>query len=193
MPFPSGPWPWIITVQVPADDFLATMKKNRRANLYMALAIGLLACLIGALLARGISGPMVALAGAAGAVKQRRYDSALPSRSPFTEVADTLSAFRDMTAGLQAEERRNAELTEGLRTFSRAVEQSPIAIFIADAAGHIEYVNPACIRVTGYGLGDTIGATFEKLGASNLRRTDYDDLARIKEWSANGGSSGDDA
>jgi len=178
VPFPSGPWPWIITVQVPADDFLATMKRNRRANLYMAMAIGLLACLIGGLLARGISGPMVALAQAAGAIRQRRYDSALPGGSPLAEVATTLAAFRDMTEGLQLEERRNAELTEGLRTFSRAVEQSPIAIFITDAWGRIEYVNPACVRITGYGTGATVGAALELLGARNLRPEDYDDLAR---------------
>ncbi|MGF1611466.1 MAG: cache domain-containing protein [Kiloniellales bacterium] len=178
VPFPSGPWPWIITVQVPADDFLATMKRNRRANIYMAVAIGLLACLIGGLLARGIAGPMAALSRAAGAVKQRRYDSALPSRSLFAEVGATLSAFRDMTAGLQAEERRNAELTEGLHTFSRAVEQSPIAILITDAEGRIEYVNPACVRITGCGTGGTLDAMLESLGARNLRQADYDELGR---------------
>ncbi len=55
----------------------------------------------------------------------------------------------------QADQRREAETR--IRTLSRAVEQTPVAIVITDADGNIEYVNPAFTRVTGYTFAEVIG------------------------------------
>jgi hypothetical protein len=51
---------------------------------------------------------------------------------------------------------RKAE-EETLQIISMAVEQSPASVVITDAAGGIQYVNPACERVTGYSLAELMG------------------------------------
>src|ERR1017187_1843149 len=53
------------------------------------------------------------------------------------------------------EKRRRSE--DVLRTFSRAVEQSPASIVITDPQGSIEYVNPKFTRVTGYAMNEVLG------------------------------------
>ena len=57
--------------------------------------------------------------------------------------------LRDLT------ERKRSDLR--LRQLSRAVEQSPASIVITDAAGDIEYVNPAFAAVTGYSAEEVLG------------------------------------
>ncbi len=52
-------------------------------------------------------------------------------------------------------ERKNA--IEGLRKFSRAIEQSPVSIIITDLQGNIEYVNPKFSEVTGYSFQESLG------------------------------------
>jgi PAS domain S-box-containing protein len=60
-----------------------------------------------------------------------------------------ISVFNDLTDRLQSEEQ--------LRKLSRAVEQCPVSIFITDAQGRIEYVNPRFTELTGYEPGEALG------------------------------------
>ncbi|WP_052263286.1 PAS domain-containing sensor histidine kinase [Geobacter pickeringii] len=62
-------------------------------------------------------------------------------------------------------ERRRTE--EKVRTLSRAVEQSPSCIVIADKAGTIEYVNPKFSELTGYSLEEAVGKN------PNILKTGY--------------------
>jgi PAS domain S-box-containing protein len=61
----------------------------------------------------------------------------------------TYGISRDITARKVAEER--------LRMLSRAVEESPAAIFITDKRGKIEYVNPYFEKITGYSAAEAVG------------------------------------
>ena len=69
--------------------------------------------------------------------------------APLTDaggnVSEMIVSFFDVTA------RREAESLH-LRKLYYAVEQSPSAIAIADAAGRIEYANPMFVHVTGYSM-----------------------------------------
>ena len=60
-----------------------------------------------------------------------------------------ISVFNDLTDRLQSEDQ--------LRKLSRAVEQCPVSIFITDAQGRIEYVNPRFTELTGYQPGEALG------------------------------------
>ncbi|PKO91390.1 MAG: histidine kinase [Betaproteobacteria bacterium HGW-Betaproteobacteria-10] len=60
-----------------------------------------------------------------------------------------LSIARDVTARKETENQ--------LRMLSLAVEKSPNAIIITDATSHIEYVNAAFCRVSGYAASEVIG------------------------------------
>lgn len=52
-------------------------------------------------------------------------------------------------------ERKKAE--QQLLLLSKAVEQNPVVIIIADREGNIEYVNPAFTKITGYTLEQVLG------------------------------------
>ncbi len=62
-----------------------------------------------------------------------------------------VAVLHDLTSRKQSEER--------LITLSRAVEQSPSAVMIADLNGVIEFVNPSFTRLTGYTSSEALGKT----------------------------------
>ncbi|MGE5468074.1 MAG: PAS domain S-box protein [Ignavibacteria bacterium] len=76
-------------------------------------------------------------------IKTPMYDAA-------GKLIGVLGIGRDITARHQAEDQ--------LRMLWLAVEQSPNGVVITDVGGHIEYVNEACVRNTGYGREELIGA-----------------------------------
>ena len=90
----------------------------------------------------------------------------------------------DMAFGIAAlrikAEHDKAEIE--MRKLARAVEQSPAMIIMTDAEGTIEYVNPKFIEVTGYGLGEAVGAKPSLLKSGETGKRDYEKLwAAIKE------------
>jgi PAS domain S-box-containing protein len=50
---------------------------------------------------------------------------------------------------------------EWLRKLSQAVEQSPGMVMITDKYGHVEYINPSFIKVTGFKLNQLLGLTLD--------------------------------
>ncbi len=59
--------------------------------------------------------------------------------------------------GIRQEITRLKQMTDRLRTFSKAIESSPWMVMIADPEGRIEYVNPAWEQVTGFRLDEVVG------------------------------------
>ncbi len=156
-PFKNPNWPWVIAIHVPENDFLGEIKENQIFNVYLAVAIAVIACLVGFLLWRSIAQPMAALRANALAITSGDLDSTRAVRSRYTEIQETADAFTHMVAALKQHEIENSALTEGLRTFSRAVEQSPTAIIITTDSGNIEYINPSFTSLTGYTIGEVSG------------------------------------
>jgi len=175
-PFPNDAWPWIVAVFAPENDFLGVIRERRMFSIYLAIAIAVFACVVGVFVARRIASPMAALAGAARQVKEQRYDAVPLQDSRLSDVADTLAAFRDMTQGLQAQEQRNAELNQGLHKLSRAIEQSPAAIFITDADLRLEYANPACSVLSGYAYDEIIGQEPKVMSRENLSESELEEI-----------------
>ena len=87
------------------------------------------------------------------------------------EGARFFAFVRDISARKRAEDR--------LRTFLRAIEQSPVATAITDSSGHIEYVNPRHAQITGIPSEEAIGSMLRILpGGKDAAR----DRARM--WAA---------
>lgn len=78
---------------------------------------------------------------------------------------------RDVTA-------RKASEVQAL-VLSEAVRQSPVTVMVTDLAGHIEYVNDAFTRNTGYTLAEVRGRTPHLLRSGHTPAEDYDRM-----WSA---------
>jgi|GEM_PF-1022404 len=60
-----------------------------------------------------------------------------------------------------------------LKTFSRAIEQSPVSIVIADGDGNIRYVNPKFEQVTGYQSDEVLGQNSRLLSSGEKTSEDY--------------------
>lgn len=73
-----------------------------------------------------------------------------------------------------------------LRKLSLAVEHSPVAIFITDADGVFEYVNPKFVAMTGYGMDDLAGQTPRILKSGDMPDEAYAEfwksIAGKNEW-----------
>ena len=84
----------------------------------------------------------------------------------------------------EIKERRQAEAE--LRKLSRAVEQSPASIVIADLDGKMEYVNPRFTLVTGYSYDEAIGKNPRILKTDQTppetHRLLWETLTTGKEW-----------
>ncbi len=178
-PFKNPNWPWVIAIHVPEDDFLGQIKDNQVFNVYMAMAIAVLACLVGFLLWRSIAQPMAALRANALAITSGDLASTTVVRSRYTEIQETADAFSHMVAALKQHEIENSALTEGLRTFSRAVEQSPAAIIITTDNGNIEYINPSFTSLTGYTIGEVSGLLPRELVGQETLSEECKDLLTV--------------
>jgi len=74
------------------------------------------------------------------------------------DVEQWQAAFQEANARLELDQQEKRAEEETLQIVSMAVEQSPASVVITDTAGAIQYVNPACERVTGYSLAELMGA-----------------------------------
>ncbi len=74
---------------------------------------------------------------------------------------------------LELEKRRIAE--ENFRLFFHAVNSSPASVIITDFEGHIEYINPAVIQLTGYQLNEIQGKK------NNIFKSGYHDVDFYQE------------
>lgn len=79
-----------------------------------------------------------------------------------------VDALRTRAAGAAAEAER--------RRLTTAIEQSAEAIVITDAAGAIEYVNPAFERVTGYPAMEAVGRDLRLLQSGDQSRAFYESM-----------------
>lgn len=102
----------------------------------------------------------------------RRRDSSqwFLFRSHVTATGGLVCLFTDLTT-----DKRNEVQ---LRKLTAAVEQSPLAVVITDAEGHIEYVNPAFLSLTGYSRAEVVGATPRLLKSGAVAGATYAELWR---------------
>ncbi len=73
---------------------------------------------------------------------------------------------------------------EQIRVLSRAVEQNPATIMIADKNGHLEYVNPKFTELTGYSSEEVLGKNPRFLKSGQTSSTEY---ARLWQMILSGG------
>ncbi len=95
------------------------------------------------------------------------------------ETAQSLAVMIDVTEQKRAEEERTR--------LAAAIEQSAEAIFITDPDWHIQYLNPACVPITGYAKDELIGRHTRIFKSGKHDRAYYqgimDVLNRNDSWS----------
>ncbi|OEJ65693.1 receiver/sensor box histidine kinase [Magnetovibrio blakemorei] len=100
---------------------------------------------------------------------------------------DTLEdQVRERTVDLSQEISVRKDIEDKLRKLVRAVEQSPVLVFITDTGGVIEYVNPKFEQVTGYSSSEVIGQKPSILKFPDTPKEVHDDLwntiLRGEDW-----------
>lgn len=156
-PFTDRQWPWIIGIYLPEEDYLGPIKNNRLFNIFLGLGIALISSLIGLVIARSISKPMVALQSEAMAIKGYDLDTTFDKKSPIKEVQKTLDAFAQMKGGLEKFKTANDKITEDLKKQADELKQNEIqlqatlkslinfadALIVLDNNKNIRFMNPA--------------------------------------------------
>lgn len=89
----------------------------------------------------------------------------------FDGQEQVLGTIRDVTQQVKADEQ--------IRKLSQAVEQSPVSVMITDTHAHIEYVNAAFERITGYSAEEVKGRNPRLLKSENTPPSVYQEM-----WSA---------
>jgi len=86
------------------------------------------------------------------------------------QVVGVFGIARDVTAERAAREQA--------RLLTQAVEQSPESIMVAGLDHRIEYVNPSCVRTSGYSREELLGATPRLLHSGLTPAADYQALSK---------------
>ncbi len=133
-PFQQQQWPWIIGIYVPEDDYLGAFRSNQRLNIYLAIAIAIIASLLGFFLSRSLSRPITQLGQKSLAIMNSDWSNNTPISTPYQEIKQTADAFLEMTTMLQQQQQENQTLNKTL------LENSLATIFRLSQAA--EYKNP---------------------------------------------------
>jgi len=177
-PFAQTDLPWVLLIAVPEADYLGWFYQAQRSTLLLSIAIGIIGILVGLVLWRGLARPLERLRQNAVAVRHGRWNELYPSHSRLAEVQETEAAFQSMADFLSSEQDANHVLMRRLRKLAAAVEQSPAAVLITDAAGTIEYANPAFEQLTLHPSGTIVGQPSMILATGPEDQATYDEIVR---------------
>lgn len=130
-PFNDDLWPWIIGVFIPEDDYLGSLKENRRLNILITIGISILATILGLLLSRSIIRPIANLEKEAQAVEKFDMLTHYDTHSMYKEIQVTSDAFNRMKNSLNKHENEKSRLENQLIRSERLAATGQLAASIA--------------------------------------------------------------
>ncbi len=144
----------------------------------LALALALLvAYALSRTLGRLISRPILDLAHTMRAVSAHGDYSVRAAPAGQDELGSLVDGFNHMLAQVQARD-------EELLRLATAVEQAAEAIVVTDPSWHIQYVNPAFERITGYTRDEAVGAHIRLLRSDQQPASLFQEIeAHVSEGS----------
>jgi PAS domain S-box-containing protein len=100
------------------------------------------------------------------------FENAIINRQWTPEEKDFALSIADIVA-LSIENDSYQESQVELKKLGRAIEQSPVSVFITNTRGEFEYVNPAFTNITGYTFDDVKNKTPRLLNSGNTPEALY--------------------
>ncbi len=123
--------PWSIGVHAPENDFVSTIKENRRRNVWIAAAVSLTTALVGLLLADLILRPVRAFAVRTSLVSQGEVPADTPLPTTFKELKRANETLINEIAQRRESEEKQAELSRQLFQYSRVDTLGQLATGLA--------------------------------------------------------------
>ena len=178
-PLQDERWPWIVGVYLAEADYLGATIGSQKGNILIALVIAAFSGGAGLIIWRSIAGPIAVLGADAIALREGNFDVELKAESRYRETDELVKSFREMVSGLKERDSKNKLLTQDLRKFAQAVEQSPVGIFITTPECRVEYINPAFTALTGYTKSDAVGRQPPEFAAEYREQGRYEALLNV--------------
>lgn len=141
LPEISRELPWTIAVYAPQDDFIGAIKRNRAANIWIAVLVALITGLSGLALATYIYRPVRAFAVRSALISQGEADASEPLPRTYRELAEANSALVQQIVARKKAER---EYGQTFDLSSRAMAQ------ISTETGRFLKVNARLCEIAGY-------------------------------------------
>ncbi|HER62570.1 MAG TPA: PAS domain S-box protein, partial [Desulfobacteraceae bacterium] len=159
-PFPEPELPWIIGVYIPEDDYLAAIKSNQLVNIAATVIISVLASILGLMLARKITAPVVQLADGAKQIENHDIDTPFHVQTLFREIQETADSFSRMKVFLAEYKKKVHDNEEIYRAITNTAND---AIVMINSSHTITFFNPAAEELFGYNSTEAVGKKLYEL------------------------------
>ncbi|MDX8387252.1 MAG: ATP-binding protein [Ghiorsea sp.] len=166
---------WVALHRQDASLAFAPAYALQQRILIVGGVLGFFFVLLGWLQAGRIARPIQSMTQAAKEVATSNAEYLAPKIEGDDEVAHLSQAIHTMANALTAEIKERKLAEDELRKISEAVRQAGEAVIITDRQGVIQYVNPACCKITGYAENELLGKT------PALLKSDKQDVNFYKE------------
>jgi putative two-component system response regulator len=101
LPFEVNNINWTIGMYVPEDDYLGLIKENQKFNLVLSLLIGFIAIIVGFLISKAISKPILRMQNMAHDLKKLNLNTPSVEPSSFEEINEAIESFNTMKISLK--------------------------------------------------------------------------------------------
>jgi HAMP domain-containing protein len=130
-PFNDTHWPWIIGVLLPEDDYLGSLKENRRLNYLITIGISVIATILALVFAASIIRPITNLEKEARAVEQFDMLTHYDTHSIYEEIHVMSDTFNRMKNSLTRHENEKSRLENQLIRSERLAATGQLAASLA--------------------------------------------------------------
>lgn len=103
----------------------------------------------------------------------RQYNEIL-----FKKLEKKMLDLENVNQRLNREIEEHKKTEENLKRLTQAIEESPVAIFITDLQGNIEYANPKFSQLNGYSNDEIIGKNHSTLRSKEIPPELYSEIAQ---------------
>ncbi len=101
LPFVVNNINWTIGMYVPEDDYLGLIKENQKFNIILSLIIGFIAIIVGYIVAKAISKPILRMQNMAHELKELNLNTPSVQSSSFEEIDEAIESFNTMKESLK--------------------------------------------------------------------------------------------
>ena len=130
-PFEGIDVPWTIGAHAPENDFVSTIKENRRRNIFLAALISLATALLGLMIADRILRPVRAFAVRTSLISQGEVASDLPLPTTYKELQRANETLINEIAQRRESEAKASQLRRQLFQYSRVNTLGQLATGLA--------------------------------------------------------------